>query len=132
MIVTSNLAKGAVAMAKRKVVVKQLSAIQNFGAMDILCTDKTGTLTQDEVYLERHIDLAGEESFGVIQHAYLNSFYQTGLRNQLDRAVLKHTELHDSLDRSFKKIDEIPFDFERRRMSVVVHKEGQGHVHFPR
>lgn len=128
MIVTSNLAKGAMAMAKRKVVVKQLSAIQNFGAMDILCTDKTGTLTQDEVYLERHIDLDGEESFDVIQHAYLNSFYQTGLKNQLDRAVLKHTDLHAELDRSFRKVDEIPFDFERRRMSVVVHREGQGHV----
>ncbi len=128
MIVTSNLAKGAMAMARRKVVVKQLSAIQNFGAMDILCTDKTGTLTQDEVYLERHIDLDGEESFDVIQHAYLNSFYQTGLKNQLDRAVLKHTDLHEGLDRSFRKVDEIPFDFQRRRMSVVVHKEGQGHV----
>lgn len=130
MIVTSNLAKGAMAMAKRKVVVKNLSAIQNFGAMEILCTDKTGTLTQDEVYLERHIDLQGEESQNVIQHAYLNSFYQTGLKNQLDRAVLKHVELNDvvGLDKAYRKVDEIPFDFERRRMSVVVNKEGLGHV----
>jgi Mg2+-importing ATPase len=130
MIVTSNLAKGAMAMAKRKVVVKRLSAIQNFGAMDILCTDKTGTLTQDEVYLERHIDLDGEESLHVIQRAYLNSFYQTGLKNQLDRAVLKHVELNQemTLDRTYRKVDEIPFDFERRRMSVVVDQEGLGQV----
>ena len=130
MIVTSNLAKGAMAMAKRKVVVKNLSAIQNFGAMDILCTDKTGTLTQDEVYLERHLDLDGEESLHVIQQAYLNSFYQTGLKNQLDRAVLKHVELNDemTLGKTYRKVDEIPFDFERRRMSVVVNREGTGHV----
>jgi Mg2+-importing ATPase len=122
MIVTVNLAKGAIAMSRKKVIVKRLNAIQNFGAMDILCTDKTGTLTQDRIILKRHLDLRGGESDLVLEYAYLNSFYQSGLKNLLDVAVLKHVELQEGLDvqARFRKIDEMPFDFERRRMSVVL------------
>lgn len=125
MIVTSNLAKGAVAMSKQKVIVKRLSAIQNFGAMDILCTDKTGTLTQDKIFLEEHVDLEGREDERVLAYAYLNSTYQTGLRNQMDVAILTHSDLREALgvDRSVRKLDEIPFDFQRRRMSVVVKRD---------
>ena len=129
MIVTSTLAKGAVALARRKVVVKRLDAIQNLGAMDILCTDKTGTLTQDKIALERHVDASGQPSDEVLQLAYLNSHYQTGLKNLLDHAVLAHAglqaELH--LDEGCRKIDEIPFDFQRRRMSVVVSRRDDRH-----
>ncbi len=130
MIVTINLAKGAIAMARKKVIVKRLNAIQNFGAMDVLCTDKTGTLTQDKIFLERHVDINGEESERVLDFAYLNSYYQTGLKNLLDVAVLEHGELHDALrvDTVYRKVDEIPFDFRRRRMSVVVEKEQERHV----
>ena len=122
MVVTANLAKGAVAMAKHKVIVKRLNAIQNLGAMDVLCTDKTGTLTQDRVVLERHRDIRGQVDLRVLEYAYLNSYYQTGLKNLLDRAVLEHAELRHELDvlQHAEKVDEIPFDFERRRMSVVV------------
>ena len=129
MIVTTNLAKGAVTMARRKTIVKRLNAIQNFGAMDILCTDKTGTLTQDKVVLEQHINVVGEEDEFVLALAYLNSFYQTGLKNLLDVAVLDHAELHRELaiDRAYGKADEIPFDFTRRRMSVVVEHEHRDH-----
>jgi len=129
MIVTTNLAKGAVTMAKRKTIVKRLNAIQNFGAMDVLCTDKTGTLTQDKIVLERHINVVGEEDEAVLALAYLNSFYQTGLKNLLDVAVLEHGELKAELaiDKSYGKIDEIPFDFTRRRMSVVVEHEHKTH-----
>lgn len=126
MIVTVNLGKGALAMSRKKVIVKRLNAIQNFGAMDVLCTDKTGTLTQDRVILEKHVDLLGQESEEVLEYAYLNSHYQSGLKNLLDIAVLRHAEA-DALAikaRDFRKIDEAPFDFERRRMSVAV--EGQG------
>jgi len=122
MIVTVNLAKGALTMSKKKVIVKHLSAIQNFGAIDILCTDKTGTLTQDKVVLERHVDITGEVSHEVLQYAYLNSFYQTGLRNLIDRAVLSHIELN--VEGKCSLVDELPFDFERRRMSVIVEYEG--------
>lgn len=124
MIVTANLARGAVKMSRSKVVVKQLNAIQNFGAMDILCTDKTGTLTQDQIILEKHLDADGNENEEVLLYGYLNSFYQTGLKNLLDFAVLEHTELEKriTLNKEFRKIDEIPFDFTRRRMSVVVQK----------
>lgn len=124
MIVTANLAKGAVNMSKRKVIVKRLNAIQNIGAMDILCTDKTGTLTIDKIVLERHLNVLGEEDDEILKWAYLNSYYQTGLKNLLDRAVLDHIELHDSLrvEESFRKIDEIPFDFQRRRMSVILER----------
>jgi Mg2+-importing ATPase len=122
MIVTTNLAKGAVTMARHKTIVKRLNAIQNFGAMDVLCTDKTGTLTQDKIVLERHVNVVGEEDDLVLALAYLNSFYQTGLKNLLDVAVLDHAELKKELaiDNAYGKIDEIPFDFTRRRMSVVV------------
>src|SRR5690606_15473690 len=126
MIVTSTLAKGAVVMSRKKVIVKRLDAIQNFGAMDVLCTDKTGTLTQDRIFLERHVDVWGEESDAVLDMAYLNSYYQTGLKNLLDVAVLEHVEVHRELKvgTAFQKVDEIPFDFNRRRMSVVVAQEG--------
>ncbi len=109
-------------MAKQKVIVKRLNAIQNLGAMDVLCTDKTGTLTQDRVMLEKHRDVRGEVSLRVLEYAYLNSYYQTGLKNLLDRAVLEHVELEHELDvlQHAEKVDEIPFDFLRRRMSVVV------------
>jgi len=122
MIVTSTLAKGAVLLSRRKVIVKRLDAIQNFGAMDVLCTDKTGTLTQDKIVLERHTDVLGRVSTDVLKHAYLNSYFQTGLKNLLDRAVLEHAELQKELQpvRDYRKVDEIPFDFQRRRMSVVV------------
>jgi len=125
MIVTVNLAKGAMAMSRKKVIVKRLNAIQNFGAMDILCTDKTGTLTQDLIILKRHLDLRGDDSDQVLEYAYLNSFYQSGLKNLLDVAVLKHVELQAGLDvhARFRKIDEMPFDFERRRMSVVLGRD---------
>jgi Mg2+-importing ATPase len=126
MIVTANLARGAVEMSRRKVIVKNLNAIQNLGAMDVLCTDKTGTLTIDKVILEKHLDLNGETCEAVLSYAYLNSFYQTGLKNLLDRAVLEHAELKHQLDlkKTFRQVDEIPFDFARRRMSVVVEKSG--------
>jgi Mg2+-importing ATPase len=125
MIVTVNLGKGALAMSRKKVIVKRLNAIQNFGAMDVLCTDKTGTLTQDRIILEKHVDLYGNESTKVLEYAYLNSYYQSGLKNLLDIAVLRHSEVHERLQPAadYRKIDEIPFDFMRRRMSVVV--EGQ-------
>jgi P-type Mg2+ transporter len=125
MIVTANLARGAVKMSQSKVVVKQLNAIQNFGAMDILCTDKTGTLTQNHIILEKHLNANGAEDEQVLLYGYLNSFHQTGLKNLLDFAVLEHKELEKnfSIDKEFRKIDEIPFDFSRRRMSVVVQKD---------
>jgi Mg2+-importing ATPase len=125
MIVTINLGKGALAMSRKRVIVKRLNSIQNFGAMDILCTDKTGTLTQDKVILERHVDIGGEESAHVLELAYLNSYYQSGLKNLLDVAVLEHVEVDATLHvrEHFAKVDEIPFDFQRRRMSVVVEKD---------
>jgi Mg2+-importing ATPase len=122
MIVTVNLAKGAIAMAREKVIVKRLQSIQNFGAMNVLCADKTGTLTQDRIILKRHLDIRGEESERVLQYAYLNSHFQSGLKNLLDVAVLEHVEMHKVLgiDEGFAKVDEVPFDFVRRRLSVVV------------
>ena len=122
MIVTVNLSKGAMAMAKKKVIVKRLNSIQNFGAIDILCTDKTGTLTQDRVILEKAVDVTNRDSDDVLRYAYMNSYYQTGLRNVLDRSVLSHTDL--DVERGCKKVDEIPFDFQRKRMSVAVDYEG--------
>ena len=129
MIVTANLAKGAVTMARHKTIVKRLNAIQNFGAMDVLCTDKTGTLTQDKIVLEKHINVIGEEDEEVLNLAYLNSDYQTGLKNLLDVAILETSELHAALgiDTIYKKVDEIPFDFVRRRMSVVVERGKEVH-----
>ncbi len=130
MIVTANLAKGAVNMSKRKVIVKRLNAIQNIGAMDIFCTDKTGTLTLDKIMLERHLNIYGDEDDEVLKWAYLNSFHQTGLKNLLDRAVLEHAELHDYLkvEEHFLKVDEIPFDFQRRRMSVILKQRNGKHL----
>jgi len=129
MIVTSTLAKGAVLLSRKKVIVKRLDAIQNFGAMDVLCSDKTGTLTQDKIALERHTDVFGQDSEEVLRFAYLNSHYQTGLKNLLDRAVLEHVELQTDLQLAtdYRKVDEIPFDFERRRMSVVVSEREDHH-----
>ena len=129
MIVTSTLAKGAVALSRKKVIVKRLDAIQNFGAMDVLCTDKTGTLTQDKIFLERHTGILGEPNDEVLQYAYLNSYYQTGLKNLLDVAVLEHAELQRemSIASAYRKVDEIPFDFQRRRMSVVVSEREDHH-----
>ena len=121
MIITVCLSKGALMMARKKVIVKHLHAIQNFGAMDVLCTDKTGTLTQDHVVLERYVDVTNRSSEDVLRYAYMNSFYQTGLRNLLDRAILAHGEL--DVERDCRKVDEIPFDFKRRRMSVVIDYE---------
>jgi P-type Mg2+ transporter len=129
MIVTSTLAKGAVLLSRKKVIVKRLDAIQNFGAMDVLCTDKTGTLTQDKIALARHADAFGRPSDEVLNFAFLNSHYQTGLKNLLDRAVLEHVELPAELklEQDYRKIDEIPFDFERRRMSVIVSQRDERH-----
>ncbi|WP_079979959.1 magnesium-translocating P-type ATPase [Neochlamydia sp. S13] len=130
MIITVNLAKGAVSMSHHRVIVKHLNAIQNFGAMNILCTDKTGTLTQDKVILERHLDIEGNDNQEVLLFGYLNSFYQTGLKNLLDKAILEHSEIEKTLDlrTNYKKIDEIPFDFVRKRMSVIVEKNAHEHL----
>ncbi len=122
MIVTVNLAKGALTMARKKVIVKRLPSIQNLGAIDVLCTDKTGTLTQNRVMLERHVDITGHVSQDVLNYAYLNSYYQTGLRNLIDLAVLDHSDL--DVEQNCTLVDELPFDFQRRRMSVVVDYEG--------
>ncbi len=129
MIVTSTLAKGAVMLSRKKVIVKRLDAIQNFGAMNVLCTDKTGTLTQDKIALARHTDVFGKKSDLVLEFAYLNSFYQTGLKNLLDHAVLEHVEMQEELKlaQHYQKIDEVPFDFQRRRMSVVVSERDHHH-----
>ena len=125
MIVTTGLARGAAAMAKKKTVVKRLNAIQNFGAMDVLCTDKTGTITQNRVVLEKYLDAGGREAERVLRHAFLNSYYQTNLKNLMDAAVLAHarSEPYLSLEGKYVKVDEIPFDFNRRRMSVVLRDE---------
>ncbi|AKP32265.1 magnesium-translocating P-type ATPase [Yersinia aleksiciae] len=127
MIVSSNLAKGAIAMSRRKVVVKRLNAIQNFGAMDVLCTDKTGTLTQDRIILEHHLDASGSNDQKVLQLAWLNSFHQSGMRNLMDQAVIKFSRGKPEIDalRGFNKVDELPFDFIRRRLSIVVKDEQQ-------
>jgi len=129
MIVTSTLAKGAVMLSRKRVIVKRLDAIQNFGAMNVLCTDKTGTLTQDKIFLERHSDVNGDESDEVLRLTYLNSHYQTGLKNLLDVAVLEHVEVNSTLGilTNYRKVDEIPFDFQRRRMSVVVSERDDHH-----
>lgn len=122
--VTANLSKGALVMSRKKTIVKDLNAIQNFGAMNILCTDKTGTLTQDHIVLERHVNINGTEDKEnhILRHAYFNSYFQTGLKNLIDRAILSHVqELGlEHLNESYQKVDEIPFDFIRHRMSVVV------------
>ena len=127
MIVTACLAKGAVSLSRKKVIVKNMNSVQNLGAMDILCTDKTGTLTQDKVVLELHLNVEGEEDARVLSSAYLNSYFQTGLKNLMDAAVIERTEelcasgeLDASVFSKYRKTDEIPFDFSRRRMSVAV------------
>jgi len=121
MIVTVCLSKGAIAMSRKKVIVKRLNSIQNFGGIDVLCTDKTGTLTIDHVILERHCDVVRQEDDSVLTLAYLNSYFQTGLKNVLDRSILEHKEVHQQAPvSSYKKLDEIPFDFSRKVMSVVV------------
>ena len=122
MIVSANLAKGASVMAGKKVIVKRLDAIQNLGAMDVLCTDKTGTLTQDRIVLEYPLDVHGNEDERVLRHAFLNSYHQTGLRNLMDVAIVEHADEKNMLPlrEEYRKVDEIPFDFTRRRMSVVV------------
>lgn len=130
MLVTASLAKGAIAMSHHKVIVKRLNAIQNLGAMDILCTDKTGTLTQDKIILEKYLDIDGNESSQVLEYGFLNSFYQSGLKNMMDRAILNNQNNARQVwaSQEYKKIDEIPFDFVRRRMSVVVSKEDVQHL----
>jgi P-type Mg2+ transporter len=130
MIVTANLAKGAIAMSRRRVIVKRLHAIQNFGAMDVLCTDKTGTLTQDRIILKRHLDIRGEDCDRVLEYAYLNSHYQSGLKNLLDVAVLQHADLGKNLhcEHQYRKLDEIPFDFVRRRLTVVLDRDDGKHI----
>ncbi len=122
MIMTSTLAKGAVSMSRHKVIVRTLGAIQTFGEMDVLCTDKTGTLTEDKVVLERYMDLKGDEDTRILRHAYLNSYFQTGLKNLIDLAIINRAEQNglESVLSSYSRIDEIPFDFTRRRMSVVL------------
>lgn len=127
MIVTTCLAKGAVSMSKKQTIVKNLNSIQNFGAIDILCTDKTGTLTQDKVVLEYHLNVNGEDDTRVLRHAYLNSYFQTGYKNLMDQAIIHRTEEEEAADQklldlseNYVKVDEIPFDFTRRRLTTVV------------
>lgn len=130
MIVTTNLARGAVAMARFKVIVKRLNSIQSIGAMDILCTDKTGTLTQDKIILERYLDITGKENIDVLEFGFLNSYYQSGLKNMLDLAILDHVQISHKLNlkEDYRKIDEIPFDFIRKRLSVVIQREEKEHL----
>jgi Mg2+-importing ATPase len=128
MIVAVCLSRGAMAMSRKKVIVKRLNSIQNLGAMDILCTDKTGTLTMDKIILEKHCDVALKEDEEVLTLAYLNSHFQTGLKNVMDRAILQHTEVHEHpAFPEYAKVDEIPFDFSRRMMSVVVKTPAGAH-----
>jgi Mg2+-importing ATPase len=130
MIVTVNLSKGAISMSKKKVIVKRLNAIQNFGAMDVLCTDKTGTITEGRIVLEKHVDVLGNPSKRVLDYGYMNSYYQTGLKNLMDVAILNHINLNDDLqvDELYRKIDELPFDFQRKRMSVIVENDKNQHI----
>ena len=130
MIVTVNLSKGALAMAGKKVIVKRLNSIQNIGAMDVLCTDKTGTITEGRIILEKHMDVNGQESERVLQYGYMNSYYHTGLKNLMDEAVLNYGHLEEDLKvkTDFRKIDEIPFDFKRRRMSVILEDKNNQHI----
>jgi len=130
MIVTVNLSRGAISMSRKKVIVKRLNSIQNFGALDILCTDKTGTITQGKIVLERYLDIYGHEREKILDFAYLNSYFQTGLKNLLDVAVLNHLDLEKRLvmSRHYQKVDEIPFDFVRKRMSVVIEDQPNQHI----
>jgi len=130
MIVTVNLSKGAISMSKKKVIVKRLNSIQNLGAMDVLCTDKTGTITEGRIVLEKHMDVKGNPSQRVLDYGYMNSYYQTGLKNLMDEAILNHGDLNEKLqvDELFRKIDELPFDFQRKRMSVIVENNKDQHI----
>ncbi len=121
-ILSSSLSKGAIRMSKKKTIVKKLDSIQNFGAMNILCTDKTGTLTEDKIVLERYLDVNGDEDIRVLKHAFLNSYFQTGLKGSIDEAVIKRASENNLMEitEKYKIIDEIPFDFSRRRLSVIV------------
>ena len=130
MIVTVNLSKGAISMSKKKVIVKRLNAIQNFGAMDVLCTDKTGTITEGKIVLEKHMDVSGNQNNEILDLAYLNSYYQTGLKNLMDIAILDRTQLagRSNALEDYRKVDEVPFDFRRKRMSVVVEESSGGRL----
>ena len=126
-ILSSSLSKGAIKMSKKKTIVKSLNSIQNFGAMNILCTDKTGTLTEDKIVLEKYLNIKGEEDLNVLKHAFLNSYFQTGLRSNIDEAVIARGLLNDmkQFETQYRLIDEIPFDFSRRRLSVIVTDENK-------
>ncbi len=130
MIVTVNLSKGAISMSRKKVIVKRLNSIQNLGAMDVLCTDKTGTITEGRIVLEKHMDVKGNPSQRVLDYGYMNSYYQTGLKNLMDEAILNHGDLNEKLqvDELYRKIDELPFDFQRKRMSVIVETNQDQHI----
>ncbi|WP_084502453.1 magnesium-translocating P-type ATPase [Fundidesulfovibrio putealis] len=128
MVVTVCLSKGALAMSKQKVIVKRLESIQNFGAIDVLCTDKTGTLTQDKIILQLHLNVSGDEDDSVLEYACVNSLFQTGLKSAIDDAVIHDAQRHEINTAKYVKIDEIPFDFKRRRMSVVVKDTETGKV----
>lgn len=121
-ILSSSLAKGAIRMSKKKTIVKKMDSIQSFGAMNILCTDKTGTLTKDEIVLQKYLDINGNENYGVLKHAFLNAYFQTGLKGNIDTAIIDKANEMDlsNISNNYKKIDEIPFDFSRRRLSVIV------------
>ena len=121
-ILSSSLSKGAIRMSKKKTIVKKLDSIQNFGAMNILCTDKTGTLTEDKIVLEKYLDINGNEDIRILKHAFLNSLFQTGLKGSIDEAVIKRGLENgmSEFEHNYKKVDEIPFDFSRRRLSVIV------------
>lgn len=126
-ILSSSLAKGAVRMSKKKTIIKRLESIQSFGAMNILCTDKTGTLTEDKIVLEKYLDIHGQEDFSVLQEVFLNAYFQTGLRGNIDQAIIARAEkegIHDMIQK-YRKVDEIPFDFTRRRLSVVLEEDGK-------
>ena len=127
-ILSSGLARGAINMSKKKTIVKRLESIQSFGSMNILCTDKTGTLTEDKIVLEKYLDIKGEEDYSVLKQAFLNAYFQTGLKDSIDEAIIARTEekgLKDEYESEFSKIDEIPFDFTRRRLSVVVENDSK-------
>jgi Mg2+-importing ATPase len=129
-IIAANLTRGAVSMVRKSVIVKRLTSIEDLGSMNVLCIDKTGTLTIDRIILEHHLDVLGNGDDQVLEYAYLNSYFQTGLKNLLDAAILEHGEVRDALrvSESYRKVDELPFDFSRRRMSVIVERERRQHA----
>ncbi len=127
MIITITLAQGARRMARKKVLVKQLAAIEDFGSMEILCSDKTGTLTEGEIVLDRHVDVQGQDNEDVLRLVYLNSYFEAGIKSPLDDAILKHE--HPSIA-EYEKVDEIPFDFNRKRLSVVVRRGARAPPHY--